>query len=92
MINKDIFEPKSRNTISNLTTKDNNTKEQNTSKRKNTITSNPILKIANQMENKVKIDDSFNCLLITCKIRLLSLKSKLYLLQNSLTLQLISSF
>ena len=59
MINKDIFEPKSRNTISNLTTKDNITKEQNTSKRKNTINSNPILKIANQMENKVKIDDSF---------------------------------
>ena len=48
LINKDMFDPKSKN---------NNTQEPNTTHKKS-INSNPILKIANQMENKNKGEDS----------------------------------
>ena len=60
-LNKEILEPKSKNSNSNINSKKNIIEENNISHKKiNIISNNPILKNANQMEDKKKKNDSNN--------------------------------
>ena len=55
-LNKEMFEPKSKNSFTNINNiKNNNNQETNsTQKKSNANNQNPIFKLANQMENKIK--------------------------------------
>ena len=56
LINKEMFEPKSKNSSTNINNnKNNNNQETNSTQKKSNVNNpNPILKLANQMENKIK--------------------------------------
>ena len=55
LTNKEMFEPKSKNSSTNINNNKNNNQESNsTQKKSNANNSNAILKLANQMENKIK--------------------------------------
>ena len=54
IINKDIFEPKSKTSNTNINNKNNNQETNNNTQKKLNMSTNPILKIANQMESKMK--------------------------------------
>ena len=55
ILNKDIFQPKSKTSNTNINNKNNNQETNNTTQKKLNMSTNPILKIANKMESKMKI-------------------------------------
>jgi len=58
LINKDMFESKSKNNNINYNISKNVSQEANIPQKKNNLSTNPILKIANQMESKNKSNQS----------------------------------
>ena len=55
ILNKDIFQPKSKTSNTNINNKNNNQETNNNTQKKLNMSTNPILKIANKMESKMKI-------------------------------------